>query len=270
MKETTRTKLFSTLLAAFPLLSVYRSVIPGVDLGTVLLLLFCAFSLSTAIYRNDVNPLLLYILIVTPLVLLGSSDYEISITTILLRYAKMVISLVIVFLFGYFQKYYDEEKVFLWMKRVIYVSCAFVVLQRICYLFGMTLQNPFIRFASYEGYTDGYQMMSGSIFRPSAFFLEPSHLSVYGLVFLIYSLFQKDDLKDAAIVSLAILCTGSGIGLVMTALVFIIYCLLKFRKHLVRTLGLVIGGAIMAGWMLTLPFFQQVILRFTTENTVGG
>lgn len=270
MKETTRTKLFSALLAVFPLLSVYRSGIPGVDLGTVLLLLFCVFSLSTVIYRNDVNPLLFYILAVTPLVLLGSSDYEVSITIILLRYAKMVVSLAIVFLFGYFQKYYDEEKVFLWMRQVVYVSCAFVVLQRICYLFGMTLQNPLIRFASYEGYTDGYRMMSGSIFRPSAFFLEPSHLAVYGLFFLIFALFQKDDLKDAVIVSLSILCTGSGIGLVMTALVFVIYCLLRFRKHFVRTLGLVTGGAIMAGWMLTLPFFQQVILRFTTENTVGG
>lgn len=270
MSEIKKKQIFSIMIAGFPLLSVYRSIIPGIDLGTLMLILFYLFSLSAKIYKNEINILLAYILIVTPLVLPWSPYYSVTATTVFLRYGKIIVTLGIVFLFGGYKRYYDEETVFLWMKRVVYISCIFVISQRVMYLFGITLYNPIIRFASYEGYTEGYHMLSGTLFRPSAFFLEPSHLAVYSVVFLIYSLLRKNNLKDAAVVSVAILGTGSGIGLVMTVFVFVMYCLIRFRKHFVRTLGMIIAGTFMMGGLGTFPFFQQVINRFTTDNTMGG
>lgn len=270
MQLTTKEKIFSILIALYPLLGVYRSPINGVDIGTFCLIVFFVFTVSRKVCLDDVSWLVLYVLIQTSLLLLGSTSVETSMATIILRYGKFLISLGMVFLFGLMDKYYHEDYTFRVIKVVCYISGIFIVVQRVFYLFGVVITNPLLSFATNESYTSGYSMISGMLFRPSAFFLEPAHMALYGIVFLCYSLFKTENIKDAIIVSIAVLCTGSGIGLISVIGSFAIYALIRFKTHIVRTIGiLIIGGSAMLYFSKTL-FFQQVINRFTTDNVMGG
>lgn len=192
-----------------------------------------------------------------------------AMVTIILRYAKFVVVLGCVFGLGFFKNYYDEQTTFKTMKVVIYLCAAFIVIQRVFYSIGITIENPLIRFATNDAYLDGYSM--GTIlFRPSAFFLEPSQLSVYGLVYLIYLLFKKDDLKQSVIVFITLLCSGSGIGLVFSILTYCVYFLIRFRKHTAKIFTAICAGVIAIVGMSRMTFFKQVVNRFTTDNVAGG
>ncbi len=63
------------------------------------------------------------------------------------------------------------------------------------------------------------------LFRPSAFFLEPSHFSQYCLVGLAFSLFDNtlSSVKKAVIIALGLVLSTSGIGIVYGAVLFVIY-----------------------------------------------
>lgn len=267
----TKEKVFSYLVAFFPLLSVYKSVVPGIDLGTACLILFFLWAMTMEICVNEMTLLILYIVVLTPFAVFFSEDYGTSEVLILFRIIKIVIALGIVFLGGCNKKYYNEIIVFGTMRKIIYINCVYIVLQRVLYLIGFILPNPFMQFATFEGYTDGYNMVSHMLFRPSGFFCEPSHFAVYGLVFLIYSLFCIENYKDTICVVTAIICTGSGIGLVMMSCVLGIYFIRRLRNKItVRRLIMFSGSvAALAGFTMT-SFFDQVTSRFLTKNIMGG
>lgn len=63
------------------------------------------------------------------------------------------------------------------------------------------------------------------LFRPSAFFLEPSHFSQYSLVGLAFCLFDNTlpSVKKAVIIALGLVLSTSGIGIVYGAVLFVIF-----------------------------------------------
>ena len=264
-----RTKWFSILMALLPFLSYYNSPISGIDMGSFLLLVFSVFAVSQFWYKSDFMPLYLYVLLITPFAVFLFAEQNVAIMTIIQRYAKFVVVLGCVFGFGFFRNYYDEQMTFKTMRYVIYLCAAFIVLQRVFYFMGITVENPLIRFATNDAYLDGYSMGT-ELFRPSAFFLEPSQLSVYGLVYLVYSLFKKDNLKQSVIVIITLLCSGSGIGLVFGILTYCAYFLIRFRKHTAKILAAMCAGVVAIVGMSRMTFFKQVVNRFTTDNIAGG
>ncbi len=261
---------FSVLIAFLPLISTYVSVLPGMDLGTFCILIFAVFSLSGTWHINEIMPLYIYVLLVTPISLLLSFAYDANLLTIILRYGKFIVVMGVVFGFDYINKYYDEKITFTTMKYIVYICTIFIILQRVVfYAFDFVLYNPFVRFATSDSYVND-TLDSATMFRPASFFLEPSHLSMYAVVYLIYSLFKKDDLKQSIIVSIAILCSGSGIGLVLVFLIYVAYFGLNFKKHVIETCFAMFAGTIALIWMSTLDFFRQVVARFATRDGIGG
>lgn len=261
-------KWFSGLIALLPLLSYYRSPVSGVDMGSFLMLVFSAFTISKVWYKSDFMPLYLYVLLVTPFV--GFLDQNTAIMTVVLRYAKFIVVLGCVFGFEFYKKYYDEQITFKVIKTVVCISTVFMVLQRVFYYGGIVIDNPLIQFATNDAYLDGYSMESGSLFRPSAFFLEPSHLAVYSLIYLVYSLFKKDNLKQSLVVFVALLCSGSGNGLVFGIMTYCAYFLIRFRKHAAKVFVSMAAGVVAVIGMSRMTFFKQVVNRLTTENLAGG
>lgn len=263
-------RIFTIIIAIFPLLSVYRSPIPGLDIGSLLLILFFIWIFPRSIHINCITPIILYVTIITPFVLLASTSYAVSIQTIVLRYLKFIIIVGPIFAFGLFPKFFNERIALTTIKKVVYVSAIFVVLQRVMFLFGKIIMNPLLPFANYEGYTEGYTMLSGLLFRPSAFFLEPAHLSLYCFVSLVYTLLKENNIKASLISAIAILLTGSGIGLMLTIAVYYIFFFSKFNQHIIKALALSIFGGLFFLWLGSMDFFQEVIARFTTNNINGG
>lgn len=269
-KKVNRTKCFSVLIALLPLLSYYNSLIPSVDMGSFLLIIFSIFTISIVWYKSDFMLLYLYVLIITPLFGFLLTEQNIAILTMILRYIKFVVILGCVFGLGFFKKYYDEQMAFKTMKYIIYICAVFIILQRVFYFFGIIIENPLIRFATNDVYKDGYSMGNSFLFRPSAFFLEPSHLSVYGLAYLVYSLFRKGNLKQSLIVYITILCSGSGIGLVFGIMTYCAYFLIRLRKHTMKILVAMCVGTVAIIGMSRITFFKNVVNRFTTDNIAGG
>ncbi len=265
-----RTKWFSVLMALLPLLSYYRSPVSGVDMGSFLVLAFSIFAISHIWFGSDIMPIYLYVLIMTPMAVFALAESNTATMTIILRYAKFIVVLGCVFGFGFYKRYYDEQITFRVMKIVIYVCTVFIVLQRIFYYEGILIKNPLIQFATYDAYLEGYSMGNAVLFRPSALFLEPSHLSVYGLVYLVYSLFRKDNIKQSLIVFVALLCSGSGIGLVFGIMTYCAYFLIRFRKHTAKIFVAMVAGVVAVIGMSRMTFFKQVVNRLITDNLAGG
>lgn len=119
----------------------------------------------------------------------------------------------------------------------------------------------------------GYSEVS-QMYRPSAFFLEPSHFAQYCIVGLGLSLYENNKMRSFFI-SLGILLTTSGLGFV---LVFAIWSWWYLSNNGVRSLQ-VHAKKIIALLMVIPPllfllsntsFFKKVISRFLTTESSGG
>ena len=74
----------------------------------------------------------------------------------------------------------------------------------------------------------GHISVTGSwmaLYRPSAFFLEPSHLAIYTLPVLIFELLGKRNRYTSLILTVSIFLSTSGIGIVGSVVLWIIYVL---------------------------------------------
>lgn len=269
-KDRRRTLFFSLLIAMYPILSSYGLQMINIDFATIILLIFFVWTLPTTFYRNIFVVFVLYIAIMSPLSYIVIDGYEVSRILIFFRWFKIVLSLFLVFVCGYWQRYFDEKLVLEYIKKIMYLASLFIIAQRALGIVGVTLSNPFIALAMDSAYVNGYSMMSGSFFRPSAFFLEPAHFSVYAFVFLVYSLFSTKNIKDIIVVCIGILCTGSGIGLVGVSGFVALYAIIQLRHHFVLATLMSICGLYFYVWLTNLPYFKFVIERFTTDNIQGG
>lgn len=117
----------------------------------------------------------------------------------------------------------------------------------------------FVSFIWDEYMLDGFQgvkgiVEGGSVARISSVFAEPSHFSKYALIGLSFILFEdsltKKQLVKSAIISLAILLSTSGIGVVGVVVLWSAYYLYNntnnFRKRnlFINIIFLIIGGGV--------------------------
>lgn len=274
-------KAISFLVVLIPLIGSYRSIIQSVDSGTLIFLLFSiAIILSDkkiTITSSPMTAIIIYILLVSPIVLLFFNTYQIqnssTVTEAFLRWAKFILVLIITFTLG-IGKYFEIKLAMKCMRVIIYISTIFVIIQHLAYLSGRIINNPLLNLATYEGYTYGKYSMLSTLFRPSAMFLEPSHMSQYFLVYLIYSLFRpkinKRDIIDAIVTSVGILCTGSGIGVVALIALVLFFIVICFSKNPVKALLPAILILVCGCILFQTTYMQAVVSRFLTDNTAGG
>ncbi|MDO4774928.1 MAG: hypothetical protein Q4A10_03860 [Aerococcaceae bacterium] len=265
-----RTILFSLLIAYYPILSSYGIRSGNVDFATILLLGFFVCTLPTKLYKNMFLPLIAYTVCASVISIVLIENYEVSLTLIFFRLAKITIVLFLVFVCGYWQEYYNEKFVFSYIKKMIYIATFFIVAQRVLFVLGTVLKNPFIEFAIDAAYINEYTMVAGAFFRPSAFFLEPAHFTLYAFVFLVYSLFHTHNMKDTLVVCVGILCTGSGMGVVGIGVFIASYVLIQLRQRILTATLISTSSILLYFWLVRMPFFRYVIERFTTDNTQSG
>ena len=97
------------------------------------------------------------------------------------------------------------------------------------------------------------------MFRPSAFFLEPSHYTQYCCIALLSTLFpegeQKANIKKALWILLGCLLTTSGMGIALCVGIFGWYVLFTRRKKGTKLISLI-------GWSLALVAAFLVLMQF--------
>ena len=245
-------RVYELLITFLPILAVYKSPIPGVDFGT-----FCAlFSFPFTnkhikFYSNKVFWLLLgYVLLDTVFNLLGHTEHYSTTTSILMRTFRFLLMMTIL-------PGIDREKNFdihFFLKCLRWVTlfvCIYAILQSISFHFtGYKLINviaPTKQGVVFHNSLRQYE----TIYRPPSIFLEPSAVTYYIVPFLCFCLFEpnyelyvnsKSGLRDAIIITIGVLATTSGQGIVVLGCLWLLFIfnLLISKKNNNKTFKIII------------------------------
>ena len=223
--------------------------------------------------NNYLLPILFFITIISPICILGYAGNQMlpTINMAFLRWIKYVILCILVsyFLIDDFDIEYGLKV----MKWFVFCTTFFVLVQRLYFSFGIIIRNPISSFAINDAYDiNSYSMeMRNGLFRPSALFLEPVHLSQYFIVFIIYSLLSdKRSLINAFIASIGVFATGSGMGIIMILAIFLLSIILSIKHHPVGAISLLIVFIAICSYLYTTDYFQMILYRIIDGSDTGG
>ena len=213
--------LYTLLTITLPVMSIYVSPFPGIDFGTLCVLLFSVFMLinKPSIKLNRLLVLLLiYSFVVTiPLIMGLTTEYYSSTSSVLNRLFRFIILTVMMVGFGY-TTYFDEKNYTRVLGVASLIVASYAIIQAITFRFlGFKLRNIFWQErggAVFSSTLGEYE----SVYRPPSFFLEPSGVTYFLTPFLCYILFRKKtvnglEMLSAIIITIGILVSTSGQGL---------------------------------------------------------
>lgn len=125
---------------------------------------------------------------------------------------------------------------------------------------------------SYRMYiTTGISAAEDHLYRPSAFFLEPAHLAQYAIVGLISCLFRpKPHYRTAAVISLGILLTTSGMGMVLTVFAWGAYMLRLLRKSNTQNNVTQLMSVVIVSVVVVALLTQSSIMQSSLSRITGG
>ena len=120
---------------------------------------------------------------------------------------------------------------------------------------------------------NGSKMIIGGLFRPSAFFIEPAHYSQFCLIGLTVSLANNEELlnKKAIIISLGIILTTSGLGIVTTFAIWTVKMVVNGKGLTRSTIIYLCVGLIAIILALIVLYaisnsFRMALARITTSS----
>ncbi len=276
-----RVKLVSFIIALFPLISSYRSGIPGVDLGTAAVLAAeTAFVLcdGNKLFICDKKRIIIYIYVIcfsfiSFFSINETADYQY--TSVILSIARMFKFVLV--MFAVFRtkmiQYFDEGLAIKYTRHCVYINSIMIVFQQLAYRSGVVVNNPLEYFYQEESYI-GRSVLLGSYARPSGFFLEPSHYAEFFIVFLCYVLFceSKNNKKimDYLMVLIGAVMSGSTIGIAeVTGLGLLSGCI-NLRKHGKKSMIFLVCIVLMAAFSVRLPIVQLLIDRLRSGGAGYG
>lgn len=200
--------------------------------------------------------------------------------------------LMLSFLFFVSQGVIDTKQLTNAVILIAAMAGAFLLVQYVCYyIFGFHVQLVPTRALLAEaqpwvlGAQTGKVAITGkvsSFYRPSAFFLEPSHLFMYAFPALCLSVFSKKKgirhwINRLLVSAGMVLCT-SGMGIATMVCVWCAYFMLNNHKdgtvslrNIVRKRNLILMGIFAGGFVLlvlVVPFLRESVVRIF--NNPGG
>lgn len=231
-------------MAIYPILNVYSiGPLPAGDL--VALFLVMSFYIK---HNNNTSPnrsnavrfyrfFIIYIIVSLPILVLTKSNVDFF--EIFTKSFHLLLYSYFAFVIGRSVNLNVLSELVIKITKI----CSFIILiqQGVSLLFGVHtyLLLPFLRLNyTYKSYSQYLEVYNASLrfqgYRPSAFFLEPSHACMYitlGLVLLLcYSKKTKKDYINILMILLAMICTYSTGG-ILGAAVCIVYYTIVFNKE---------------------------------------
>lgn len=222
LKEKDSGKGYALFISVLPILMMYKVPLAGIGVSTAMIIVgffYAAAVIFQDILRNGwkmriakiILPFVFYLLYV---VLKSAGDTVNMIQTLLIIVHIAAFSTGAVNA-GYLKKYI--------IVIAILASVLTLLQSALHYLAGVHMPCivPDLCLDSLQYYRSfiltGYQEMS-SLYRPSAFFLEPSHMTQYSFVALLLCLFDEKKQYAAAIcISIGMIATTSGMGIMLAA-----------------------------------------------------
>ena len=277
MKRTDRLSkqnIYIVLSILLPVLSIYVSPIPGLDLGTACILFFSVFLFGNkSVFRINfiLGLLLFYTFVATIPSLIGLTTSYSTETIILLRMMRFVLLIIIMIGLGY-SNYFDEHKYTRVFEFVAIIVAIYAMLQSVVFKFtGVKLRNIF-------GQVRGGTIFSSllgeyeSVYRPPSIFLEPSSVTYFLTPILCYSLFSDKRISVkrvsfSIIISAGILVSTSGQGLLVVAICWGIWGISRLRS---LSFGGILVLLISITFIVNSYDFDYTISRITTDDALNA
>lgn len=164
------------------------------------------------------------------------------------------------------------------MSFIIYIQYVLYYLFRVVLSINFIIPFSGLYESSVIETTKQITMVSNGLFRPSAFFLEPSHFAAYSVIALGIVLFEWKSNKISAFLSVAIVLSTSGLGIAATLLLWGIKACQSLsssnRKKIINAL-LSCLAALLAIIVLyfTVDFVHQAVNRVLInddQNAISG
>lgn len=276
-KREKTSRLFTAVTILIPVLRLYRSGIPGIDLAEALLLVafavgvFLRGSLSLSSAGRKILFLVPAFLFIT---IFDMFIYEHSILDILVLFIRWTFYLVVL-VFGCSFFDFSFAKRFLMIVSVI--VCFGLILQMISY-YGFSkivpLRIPFLSVNDSMSEAGTFVTLTYDFrtFRASSFFSEPAHFAYFVCISLMVSLmFGKHKYLLSSFFTLCILLSTSTGGIIMAAIIWMYYLFIKEKRQRTRkfviVLSLVVAIAILS---LTTPLFNYFNSKILLLFESGG
>ena len=119
--------------------------------------------------------------------------------------------------------WFDFDDFFKWTVRISCFASACLILQNLAHLIA-NIHIPFLNIGMVRDGMSSYETListgtASGVYRPSAFFIEPSAYTQYAYPVLVYLLFKsgsKRSLKFALLISIGIIASTSGMGIMLS------------------------------------------------------
>ncbi len=219
---------YAIFISVLPIFMMYQVPLAGIGVSTTMIIISFFYAASVIFYdilRNNwklriaklVIPFVIYLFYV---VIKSAGD------TVTLIQTMLIIVHIIAFSTGAV----DGDCLKKCIIAIALLAAVLTIIQTaLHYVFGVHLPciAPNLCLDSLQYYRSfiltGYQEMS-SLYRPSAFFLEPSHLTQYSFVALLLCLFHKNrQYPQAVCISLGMVATTSGMGIMLTGGIWFLF-----------------------------------------------
>lgn len=264
---------YAFFLAILPLIMMYRAPGTGMGLSTVLIaigMIYAGLIILNQLRAINRVSILLPLMVYFIYVMYKSTGENILLCIAILFHLTAII--------------FGAVNVTTLKKIVVIIStisACLVILQLLVHtLTGVHI--PFINYnlciSSVSSYRSaiisGISTVEGT-YRPSALFLEPAHLTQYCIIGMVFCLFDEaPNMRNAIIISLGILCTTSGMGIV---LVFVCWgwwflCNNERISGQEKYLRLIVGCfsvVIVFEIFMRLDFFSNAVARITGTSSSG-
>ncbi len=271
------TKFYTGILMILPILNIYGSFIPSVEIGTFLILLLSLVFLGSGkIGSIGYDKLWIWILVVFLICTSLSIDYNPEYSfRYFARYLKIVVIVLVLVSFG--KKHYNHEYALRFFKKSSIVCSFYMFIQYVFYFVGVKLPGVFAMVipAAVQG-DDSVERVDDGMFRPSSFFIEPSNYAAYQIILICYLLSHPTIKKRKmlfAITLLGLFLSTSGTGYITTIIVILASAFICGNKMNSQLKGLVVGivGLLfLVALVMSTSVGQQSIGRFVnSDGTIG-
>lgn len=278
-------KVFSLLIVILPVLAVYISPISGVDLGTfcaIIFFLIYIIVVKKLYIKRDATFwfIIFYTLIETATVLLFTQIRYSTTNIVILRTIRFV---VMVSLFVNFTNddCIDIRFLIKTLRIVTLFVSIYAITQQVFFqitgyklinIFGITKQG-----VTFERTLNMYE----TTYRPPSIFLEPSSVVYYVVPYLCFCLFEinyekyfnrKTAVIDAVIITSGVLATTSGLGILMVAIAWLIWCYFRLisrnTKKMISIIPIILGAILILNYSGLVKFGISRVISTSSLSAV--
>lgn len=270
------TNILGFILAMFPVLIQYKSLIPGITLGELLLIIMIPTMLYYFKIKKDIRLIpfvfILIFFIILLIYLIFSSYFvnRISYINTLSGIIRGIFYFCIVFLC--INSIFNVNIFFNFYSKITMLATIYLIIQ----VFAHNLLNinlpwtiPFLNVYQENYNTIDFASFFSDFYRPYSFFLEPGYYVQYILPCLVILLFIKKayNLKMAIFISIGLVFSTSGQGLIIGLIIWVLYIILELRRNILVYISTNIFFVLLIGSILKISFIERSLARLFGSDT---